>query len=240
MKVAELLGGAARAPRCCSEHGGRAATSCWRSRTTSSGPTAPRPPALEARAGRARARLLAAGAAPTAAGRAAAVADDIVPRARAGGGGRVPRSRSRLSIVTGGPGTGKTATIRMIGAAARAQRASMLLVAPTGRAARRMTESTGLEASHDPLGARPGCPARGRRATRSRRRPARRRRDLDGQPRAAGHAAARGRPATHVVLVGDADQLAPVGAGKPFAELVAAPRCRWPSSRTSSARPRAA
>src|SRR5918912_1526260 len=27
-------------------------------------------------------------------------------------------------------------------------------------------------------------------------------------------------PGTHVVLVGDADQLAPVGAGKPFAELV--------------------
>ena len=30
---------------------------------------------------------------------------------------------------------------------------------------------------------------------------------------------------THVVLVGDADQLAPVGAGKPFAELIAAERC---------------
>ena len=44
---------------------------------------------------------------------------------------------------------------------------------------------------------------------------------LDGQPRAAGHAAAGGRPEAHVVLVGDADQLAPVGAGKPFAELVA-------------------
>ena len=29
-------------------------------------------------------------------------------------------------------------------------------------------------------------------------------------------------PRTHVVLVGDADQLAPVGAGKPFAELVEA------------------
>ncbi len=28
-------------------------------------------------------------------------------------------------------------------------------------------------------------------------------------------------PEAHVVLVGDADQLAPVGAGKPFAELVA-------------------
>ena len=45
---------------------------------------------------------------------------------------------------------------------------------------------------------------------------------------------------THVVLVGDADQLAPVGAGKPFAELVARARCRSPSSRTSSARRRAA
>ena len=43
-------------------------------------------------------------------------------------------------------------------------------------------------------------------------------------------------PDMHVVLVGDADQLAPVGAGKPFAELVASGRCRSPSSRTSSAR----
>ena len=30
---------------------------------------------------------------------------------------------------------------------------------------------------------------------------------------------------THVVLVGDADQLAPVGAGKPFAELSPAGSC---------------
>ena len=35
---------------------------------------------------------------------------------------------SRLSIVTGGPGTGKTATIRMICAAATAQEATVLLV----------------------------------------------------------------------------------------------------------------
>src|SRR3954453_12783474 len=54
---------------------------------------------------------------------------------------------SRLSIVTGGPGTGKTATIRLICAAARAQRASLQLVAPTGRAARRMAEATDLEAT---------------------------------------------------------------------------------------------
>ncbi|MGI8623745.1 MAG: helix-hairpin-helix domain-containing protein, partial [Solirubrobacteraceae bacterium] len=48
----------------------------------------------------------------------------------------------RLSIVTGGPGTGKTATIRLICTAARGQEASVLLVAPTGRAARRISEST--------------------------------------------------------------------------------------------------
>ena len=65
---------------------------------------------------------------------------------------------SRLSIVTGGPGTGKTATIRLICAAAAAQKASVALVAPTGRAARRMAESTGIDAStiHSALGWVPG------------------------------------------------------------------------------------
>jgi len=60
--------------------------------------------------------------------------------------------------VTGGPGTGKTASIRMIGAIAAAQRASILLVAPTGRAALRMTDATGLAAStvHSALGWIPG------------------------------------------------------------------------------------
>jgi exodeoxyribonuclease V alpha subunit len=129
----------------------------------------------------------------------------------------------RFSLVTGGPGTGKTASIRMIGAVAAQQRASLLLVAPTGRAALRMREATGLEAStvHAALGWIPGEGP-----------------SLDEDDplrcdllvvdetsmanlellvtllRAVG-------PGTHVVLVGDADQLAPVGAGKPFAELVA-------------------
>ena len=77
--------------------------------------------------------------------------------ARAGATRCAPPSRSRLSIVTGGPGTGKTATIRMICAAAAAQDATVLLVAPTGRAARRMAESTGLEALDRPRGARLGA-----------------------------------------------------------------------------------
>ena len=78
------------------------------------------------------------------------------------------RSRSRLSIVTGGPGTGKTATIRLICAAAEEQDASIaLLVAPTGRAARRMAESTGMRGLDDPLRARLDPRPRARRATRT-------------------------------------------------------------------------
>jgi exodeoxyribonuclease V alpha subunit len=131
--------------------------------------------------------------------------------------------RQRLSVITGGPGTGKTASIRTIATLAAAGGARVLLVAPTGRAAIRMTEASGIRAKtiHSALGWIPGeGPTHD---------------DQDPLPcdllivdetsmaslellvtllRAVA-------PQTHVVLVGDADQLAPVGAGKPFAELVA-------------------
>jgi len=130
----------------------------------------------------------------------------------------------RLSLITGGPGTGKTASISAIVALAGQQRARVMLVAPTGRAAVRMSELSGVRAKtvHSALGWVPGeGPTH----------------DEDDPLscdllivdessmanlelmvallRAVG-------PDTHVVLVGDADQLAPVGAGKPFAELVEA------------------
>jgi exodeoxyribonuclease V alpha subunit len=129
----------------------------------------------------------------------------------------------RLSVITGGPGTGKTASIRSIGARATDRGAKVLLVAPTGRAAVRMTEASGLRARtvHSALGWIPGEG------------PTHDEHDpltcdllivdetsmanlelLVTLLRAVGDR-------THVVLVGDADQLAPVGAGKPFAELVA-------------------
>ena len=129
----------------------------------------------------------------------------------------------RLSVITGGPGTGKTASIKTIAATATERGARVMLVAPTGRAAVRMTEASGLRARtvHSALGWIPGEG------------PTHDEQDplscdllivdetsmanlelLVTLLRAVGEG-------THVVLVGDADQLAPVGAGKPFAELVA-------------------
>jgi exodeoxyribonuclease V alpha subunit len=130
---------------------------------------------------------------------------------------------TKLSLITGGPGTGKTSSIRAIARCAVRQGARVMLVAPTGRAAVRMSEASGLKARtvHSALGWVPGEGPQ---------------HDADDPLkcdllivdecsmanlellvtllRAVG-------PHTSVVLVGDADQLAPVGAGKPFAELVA-------------------
>ncbi|HTX31003.1 MAG TPA: AAA family ATPase [Solirubrobacteraceae bacterium] len=132
----------------------------------------------------------------------------------------------RLSVITGGPGTGKTASIRTIAALAERRGARVLLVAPTGRAAVRMSEASGVRAKtvHSALGWIPGeGPTHDEQDPLSC--------DLlivDESSmanlellvtllRAVG-------ARSHVVLVGDADQLAPVGAGKPFAELVASDR----------------
>lgn len=51
-----------------------------------------------------------------------------------------------VMVVTGGPGTGKTTTINTIIRLFEAEGMDILLAAPTGRAAKRMTETTGCEA----------------------------------------------------------------------------------------------
>ncbi len=53
---------------------------------------------------------------------------------------------AKVMVLTGGPGTGKTTTTRGIISAYRAFGLKILLAAPTGRAAKRMTEATGMEA----------------------------------------------------------------------------------------------
>ena len=55
--------------------------------------------------------------------------------------------KNGVLVLTGGPGTGKTTTINAIIRYFEAEGLDMFLAAPTGRAAKRMTEATGYEAS---------------------------------------------------------------------------------------------
>ena len=130
---------------------------------------------------------------------------------------------ARISVLTGGPGVGKTACTKAIVAEAERADVSIALCAPTGRAARRLEEATGHEAQtiHRMLewmpgrepGFRPGHPLPVELAI------------VDESSMLnlrlievlLGGLA----ESTHVVLVGDADQLPPIGAGKPFEDLIA-------------------
>lgn len=131
---------------------------------------------------------------------------------------------SRVSVLTGGPGVGKTECTKEIVAEAEAANATIALCAPTGRAARRLEEATGHEARtiHRLLEWMPG------------REPTYR----PGHPlpvdlvivdessmlnlRLVEVLLGGLAETTHVVFVGDADQLPPIGAGKPFEDLIAA------------------
>lgn len=53
---------------------------------------------------------------------------------------------SKVMVLTGGPGTGKTTTTQGIIVALKTAGLQILLAAPTGRAAKRMSEATGIEA----------------------------------------------------------------------------------------------
>ena len=54
--------------------------------------------------------------------------------------------KSKFMVITGGPGVGKTTLVNSILKILAAKKLTILLAAPTGRAAKRLTESTGIEA----------------------------------------------------------------------------------------------
>ena len=134
-----------------------------------------------------------------------------------------------LLVLTGGPGTGKTTTINTMIRFFDSEGMSILLAAPTGRAAKRMTEATGYEAQtiHRLL-------------------------EVNGNPEAEGNVSGFGRnrenpleadviiidemsmvdlplmhallsatvPGTRLVLVGDVDQLPSVGPGSVLKDII--------------------
>lgn len=129
----------------------------------------------------------------------------------------------RLSVITGGPGTGKTHLTHAIVEMAASRRLSLRLLAPTGRAARRLAEATeGAPTAtiHKALEWIPGeLPGRDEDAPIEA--------DLVIVDEASmlsleicRHLVAAIGPETHLVLIGDVDQLPPVGPGKPFCELI--------------------
>ncbi|MEU3690236.1 SF1B family DNA helicase RecD2 [Streptomyces narbonensis] len=129
----------------------------------------------------------------------------------------------KVAVLTGGPGCGKSFTVRSIVELARAKRAKVVLAAPTGRAAKRLAELTGAEAStvHRLLELKPGGEAAYDRD-----------RPLDADLVVVDEASMLDlllanklvkavAPGAHLLLVGDVDQLPSVGAGEVLGDLLA-------------------
>lgn len=127
-------------------------------------------------------------------------------------------------VITGGPGVGKTTIVRAISHLSRLGRRKVALAAPTGRAAKRLAEATGLEAQtlHRLLEYQPQTQAFGR----CKLNPLEA--DLVVVDEASMvdlsifHALLLAlRPAAQLVLVGDIDQLPSVGAGAVLGDVIA-------------------
>ena len=130
----------------------------------------------------------------------------------------------RVAVLTGGPGCGKSFTVRSIVQLAGARNAKVVLVAPTGRAAKRLAELTGHAAGtvHRLLQLQPGGEAKFDRDN-----------PLDADLIVVDEASmvdlilanklVKAVPTgAHLLLVGDVDQLPSVGAGEVLRDLLAA------------------
>lgn len=132
----------------------------------------------------------------------------------------------RVTVLTGGPGTGKTTTVRTILQLCQRAGHRVLLAAPTGRAAKRLAETTGQEAKtlHRLLEFQP---SEGMAFKRNEEFP------LEGDLLIVdessmldliltNHLLKAVPPGMHLLLVGDVDQLPSVGAGNVLKDIIAA------------------
>ena len=136
-------------------------------------------------------------------------------------------ARCGVLILTGGPGTGKTTAVRGIVAMLRRMGLDIVLAAPTGRAAQRMKELTGMEAGtiHRLLGQSWNEATRQVSYAKTEKEPL----EADAVivdemsmvdlPLFAALLRAL-RPGTRLIMVGDADQLPSVGPGCVFSDLI--------------------
>ena len=131
-------------------------------------------------------------------------------------------AESKVMVLTGGPGTGKTTTTQGIISAWKTAGLRILLAAPTGRAAKRMSEATGMEAKtiHRLLGFKP---TEGHKYNEEN--------PLDGDALIVDecsmidiilmYSLLKAIPSTmRLVLVGDIDQLPSVGAGNVLRDII--------------------
>ena len=128
-----------------------------------------------------------------------------------------------VGVLTGGPGTGKTTSMKALMRALTLKKKQIVLAAPTGRAAKRLSEATGLEAKtlHRLLQLKPGGKSQY---------------DYKDNPIPADiviidetsmldtllmYSLLKGiATGTHLLLVGDADQLPSVGAGNVLSDII--------------------
>ena len=136
-------------------------------------------------------------------------------------------ARTGVLVLTGGPGTGKTTTVRGIVALFRRMGLEIVLAAPTGRAAKRMSELTGMEAQtvHRMLGMSWNDVTHQVTFQKTEKEPLEADAvivdEMSMVDLALFSALLRAlRPGTRLVLVGDADQLPSVGAGNVFSDLI--------------------
>jgi exodeoxyribonuclease V alpha subunit len=155
---------------------------------------------------------------------AAARQDGVTLNAEQAAGVRAALTH-KVAVLTGGPGTGKTTTVRAILRLAQMRGAEVALAAPTGRAAKRLTELTGQEARtiHRLL---EFSPQAGSRFLRDEDNP------LDADLIIVDEASMLDLlltyhllraipPRAHLLLVGDIDQLPSVGAGNVLRDIIA-------------------